>query len=914
MPWRIYNGGFSTGSLTVKRQTGRLFAILRRPEGLFAVIGRRSCAFERPMPPTTNEKADGDSLQLYGQGPYVEETLSLANVPIETAPGRDSLIASWDKIRAVESFNSEITACVLHILNETVADPFAGSTDVCISALDESSRPCHPTAAHPRAYRGTKYRPAKRPKVGPIDLHSILCSVFDFEPLFTMFDKFLDEANERLNKIYQPFELVPHECQNPFQHDKRWHSLEFRKRVGSLPAHFQHSLFWNLRRCDWETVAMAVSAYWSLRLEQNCDLRHCVSALLSIQPGRRAVDWCRVISKIQSVRRIHFTELLIESGACSIILNEEIVSGLMNADSLSGDSVYRHRMFYALSNVNERCQLSYANDGFLLANEYCVNTKFTETGSLGGVASSVRPFAEYVSGCEDWWDCAPMDFWKRCSELEGFKELLDYLDWRHLDPQSAFRFFRLLGRVVFEELGEKKLKRKWQCIRQHADFMLNSVKDIPVKYRPKMLEGLEDILWVWDDPKKLGNVLAPFTKLLTRLCLPPFKEWSFCTYPLTSFTALQADDWSIIQEAESSSFLKLESIRKNESLLITQGLRSLCDILPRLVTTGFVSFPEKLFKAAHTIGTLAAPLRREIIQAFTRHPLAKKGKEDISTEDLLLVEEHLRPGISNPIPRRLRDYLKGQRVLKPAQVERDIALVGRSWIAFQLDLLDQTALNRVSLEMPPVQQTSQIRHALLIQQTVEEHRRSLRRLLVAYLGGNRKYAEQHPKNRQWLSRHPKIDPEKWINGVVHSGEAAGQGIINLSVEQDALEVLRLGSYFGTCLGLGGALSYSAAAVTLDINKQVVYARNIAGRVIARQLLAISEDDILVCFSVYPTRTTREVRALFREYDLKLAAFLGLPIFRMDTDAGHSYEISPTISRDFWDDDAWDLNTDNTESG
>jgi len=39
---------------------------------------------------------------------------------------------------------------------------------------------------------------------------------------------------------------------------------------------------------------------------------------------------------------------------------------------------------------------------------------------------------------------------------------------------------------------------------------------------------------------------------------------------------------------------------------------------------------------------------------------------------------------------------------------------------------------------------------------------------------------------------------------------------------------------------------------LDVNKQVVYARDPHGAVIGRQLLAISEADELVCFSVYAT--------------------------------------------------------------
>ena len=131
--------------------------------------------------------------------------------------------------------------------------------------------------------------------------------------------------------------------------------------------------------------------------------------------------------------------------------------------------------------------------------------------------------------------------------------------------------------------------------------------------------------------------------------------------------------------------------------------------------------------------------------------------------------------------------------------------------------------------------------------------------------------------------------------------------MDLSIEQDPLEVLRLGSYFGTCLGVGGMLCYSAAAITLDINKQVVYARSATGRVVARQLLAIADDERLVCFKVYPTGSNSEVNRLFKEYDLRLARHLGIDICKgvFETD-DERYEIACSVSSGFWDDSAWDL--------
>jgi hypothetical protein len=93
----------------------------------------------------------------------------------------------------------------------------------------------------------------------------------------------------------------------------------------------------------------------------------------------------------------------------------------------------------------------------------------------------------------------------------------------------------------------------------------------------------------------------------------------------------------------------------------------------------------------------------------------------------------------------------------------------------------------------------------------------------------------------------------------------------------------MGTYVGSCLGLGGICADSSAAVLLDINKQVVYARDQHGKVIGRQLLAISKEDELVCFSVYPLSMKTEFQTLFMKYDCAFANLLGLPLYQEKKD-------------------------------
>jgi hypothetical protein len=138
-------------------------------------------------------------------------------------------------------------------------------------------------------------------------------------------------------------------------------------------------------------------------------------------------------------------------------------------------------------------------------------------------------------------------------------------------------------------------------------------------------------------------------------------------------------------------------------------------------------------------------------------------------------------------------------------------------------------------------------------------------------------------------------------------EIVGHRRVELAAENDPLEALWLGTYFGTCLGLGGGLTYSAAAIALDVNKQVVYARDTSGTILARQVLAIAEDDRLVCYLVYPRNARIELRDAFRNYDLRLAEALGISIYDPDAEPQcPEPEVASILSRSFWDDGAWNL--------
>ena len=118
-----------------------------------------------------------------------------------------------------------------------------------------------------------------------------------------------------------------------------------------------------------------------------------------------------------------------------------------------------------------------------------------------------------------------------------------------------------------------------------------------------------------------------------------------------------------------------------------------------------------------------------------------------------------------------------------------------------------------------------------------------------------------------------------------------------------VEVLRLGSYVGSCLAAGGDNAHAAVAILLDVNKRVVFARNSEGRFVARQVVGISDDAKLVCYPVYPKTTNAAIEDAFERYVTAWASQLGLPLAKGAGDQSSERVRQLTVSS-WYDDGLW----------
>jgi len=160
-------------------------------------------------------------------------------------------------------------------------------------------------------------------------------------------------------------------------------------------------------------------------------------------------------------------------------------------------------------------------------------------------------------------------------------------------------------------------------------------------------------------------------------------------------------------------------------------------------------------------------------------------------------------------------------------------------------------------------------HASLLHANLEFARRACTRFLKAYDRG-RDPRLDHPANRQWLRRNTGFNQNVWLHPLKINLPVDNLGDVTIAPETDPFEILKLGTYVDSCLGLGGCNTQNAVAVLLEANKRVLFARNAKGQFLGRQIVAITRANALAVHSVYPIKAPKPLQDLFALYAEDLA--------------------------------------------
>jgi hypothetical protein len=252
-----------------------------------------------------------------------------------------------------------------------------------------------------------------------------------------------------------------------------------------------------------------------------------------------------------------------------------------------------------------------------------------------------------------------------------------------------------------------------------------------------------------------------------------------------------------------------------------------------------------------------------------------------------------------PVKKRTWDHIAGLKPLPRHLLSVDHEELRCAWARLAMEVLNELIVRELRLQFPSFRSDKVREDTLLFLHTLKGQRRTARRVVRAAAQGRPMVREHHPANQRWLRSLPDPVAAQWRLGMHWTCEVPKLGRLTWETERDLIEVLRMGDYASSCLGSGSCNQFSALTNAMEANKHVVYARSSAGRVVGRQLLAVSKDHGLVCFDVYPRSASEELRNAFVKFDKAFAAALGLPLH----DEG-SYIIESPLGLEWYDDGAW----------
>jgi len=847
----------------------RLIGIIRDNGALTARLARQSMA-----PDFGAREAVAQAAKAGGWYEIVECPLDALEPAL--FPKKAQLRSAWEALGHVSGPMDGTHADLRLTLVETVLGRPSPEALPPLALGPETLKPrVKPTAAHPRAYQGTKHKPPKGKAALPSDLRPALCET------------------KRLG-------LLP-------EAEEAQSAAEAR-----LPELFRTSLYPLVRPQAAAEIADALALYWALGLDHDPARMAAVAYLFSLRSGPNTRAWCRFAAALPEEHRTPLLHLLIASGAyvvkvrdLSPSLAEQLAEVLNGTDPL-------YRTYWLLHGLTTGIAPDYLVAGFRLANAYETNYAFHEATRSGYFpAHAVNDLWQHLAPADGFYPGFALTLWRQCGEREGLGELIESVNWTQYPPDVAYRYRRLFSDHSWDDPPPEAAAAKWPTVAAQKAAIETLLQGVPENYRRKCLLHLEEYLWQWDTPQELSANLPAAYFLTRRLCQTPFDKDNDPSEVLTDFLAeLPPALRERFLHAPDASFRRLEEAcrRANDTRLIGRGAYALTRSLPDFSVRCFEGYPALLLKVAKLLGCLPLPVREAVAAPFRASPLFTADLAALPLADAAaLVEAHRDPQVFHPIPPKLREHLTGTRTLAPQALARAAAQMGTQALRTGLEMLERAALRTLGEGYAVETGPGAVRHALQMERLADDNRRALRKFLRAYWGGRPRYIENHPQTRHWLTAHPRLDLDVWLQGVPYQQEMDVFGWVSLAVEQDPLEALKLGTYVGSCLGLGGGFTHSAAATVLDINKQVVYARDARRTVLARQIVALAEDDRLVCFSVYPLGVKPELATLFAEYDRLLSQALGLPIH--DASSDEDYEIARILSHAWWDDCAWDLTVD-----
>lgn len=233
--------------------------------------------------------------------------------------------------------------------------------------------------------------------------------------------------------------------------------------------------------------------------------------------------------------------------------------------------------------------------------------------------------------------------------------------------------------------------------------------------------------------------------------------------------------------------------------------------------------------------------------------------KDYQRQQRLAGERRFLANLSAPSAHQLRriQALDGAALATPDRTRRWLAtripeLAARAYRRKLDELLNRLVRDICGAKVPTL--TPAWRDAVRFFLTAEDNRELLAHLLrFAASQPGASYRSVGTENRAWLARaQDRMETGAWQASYRRS-LTFGDAHYTIAIEDDPLEVLRMGIPFGTCLALqSGENAASTVINAMDANKRVLYVRDDRGTIVGRKLCAVSKNWQLLGYRVYWT--------------------------------------------------------------
>ncbi|HEY9714684.1 MAG TPA: hypothetical protein V6C72_14550, partial [Chroococcales cyanobacterium] len=606
-----------------------------------------------------------------------------------------SLLESWAALADASVTDPKTPGHVLNILEKTLPTEENAEPLRALESMISERRSPAPTAANPRAYKGTKRKLPKQPGTATnLDLRPYLLSQRSVKEVLSHFEFRCSPKDPYLSANHSDAQISS---------------------IYDLPAPFRRFVLPAMRGSAWSSIAGFLKLYWEFDLSNDQRLLARLCRYLKLKGSVDALVFLSEIAKLSSDFRADVLNLLIEMEEGGTALPQSEAGWLLKIFDGSEPGHFLDTVRFFLGYRAQNIPSEYIEIAIDLyrkfepvmstpwSNELRVYNDMNEPG-LSADEFPVRELHDCLlrQSAHDpdddlfieWprWGLGLL-LWKQFARSPELAAVFKTIPWDRLHPAIAQAYALLiLHSSNIYGIDDQENERKIEILLAHHNRITEFLLRVGEPEHQKSF--LCDIDRLPDAMKELRpEIFSKFLDLLERVSRPPFSSDSYVStlfYALLAKLPNEYHDKILLLTDSELARLSRSCLRYNETLLVSSGVAELSSCEPHLVVRALSSFHGKLLKVGKLLGSINRKLRTEILLEFQGHALSTLKLPLIRSEELVSsLNLILSSGCGEQIPRKLRGYIAGEIDLTDAQLARSVAVAASKLYLVKLDFLER---------------------------------------------------------------------------------------------------------------------------------------------------------------------------------------------------------------------------------